>query len=164
MFPISKYRIAGLFFLFFSHSLYSSTISAELFSSDGSPVGEVIFEDSTYGLLIKPNLYGLPPGSHGFHIHQNPDCGEKGMKAGGHLDPRSSSKHQGPYYEGHLGDLPVLFIDENGKNNTPSLAPRLISQDIRGHSIIIHAGSDNYSDIPPLGGGGARIACGKIPA
>jgi Cu-Zn family superoxide dismutase len=28
---------------------------------------------------------------------------------------------------------------------------------------MIHAGSDNYSDSPkPLGGGGARIACGVI--
>ncbi|WP_324128836.1 superoxide dismutase family protein, partial [Acinetobacter baumannii] len=28
---------------------------------------------------------------------------------------------------------------------------------------MIHAGGDNYSDSPqPLGGGGARIACGVI--
>ena len=28
---------------------------------------------------------------------------------------------------------------------------------------MIHAGGDNYSDQPqPLGGGGARIACGVI--
>jgi Cu/Zn superoxide dismutase len=33
--------------------------------------------------------------------------------------------------------------------------------DVRGHSIMIHAGGDNYSDQPELfGGGGARIACG----
>jgi Cu-Zn family superoxide dismutase len=30
---------------------------------------------------------------------------------------------------------------------------------------MIHEGGDNYSDQPkPLGGGGARIACGVIPA
>jgi Cu-Zn family superoxide dismutase len=33
--------------------------------------------------------------------------------------------------------------------------------DVKGRSIVIHAGGDNYSDQPaPLGGGGARIACG----
>ena len=34
---------------------------------------------------------------------------------------------------------------------------------IRGKALMIHAGGDNYSDQPaPLGGGGARIACGII--
>jgi Cu-Zn family superoxide dismutase len=34
---------------------------------------------------------------------------------------------------------------------------------VRGHALVIHAGGDNFSDQPaPLGGGGARIACGAI--
>jgi Cu-Zn family superoxide dismutase len=38
-------------------------------------------------------------------------------------------------------------------------------EDIAGRSIVIHEGGDNYSDSPqPLGGGGARVACGVIPA
>ena len=28
------------------------------------------------------------------------------------------------------------------------------------HALIVHAGGDTYSDTPPLGGGGARVACG----
>jgi Cu-Zn family superoxide dismutase len=45
------------------------------------------------------------------------------------------------------------------------VAPRLRLADILGRSLIIHAGSDNFSDEPaPLGGGGARIACVIIPA
>jgi len=36
--------------------------------------------------------------------------------------------------------------------------------DLAGHSLMIHAGGDNHSDHPmPLGGGGARIACGVVP-
>ena len=44
------------------------------------------------------------------------------------------------------------------------LAPRLKKLDeVRGHSIMIHAGGDNHSDHPaPLGGGGPRMACGVI--
>ena len=35
---------------------------------------------------------------------------------------------------------------------------------LTGRTIMIHEGGDNYSDSPqPLGGGGARIACGVIP-
>ena len=33
--------------------------------------------------------------------------------------------------------------------------------DFQGHSLMIHAGGDNYADAPkPLGGGGERIVCG----
>jgi Cu/Zn superoxide dismutase len=42
-------------------------------------------------------------------------------------------------------------------------APHLTVAEIRGRSIMVHTGGDNYSDTPaPLGGGGARIACGVI--
>jgi len=41
------------------------------------------------------------------------------------------------------------------------VVPHLTVADVKGRSIMIHAGGDNYSDQPaPLGGGGARIACG----
>jgi Cu/Zn superoxide dismutase len=41
------------------------------------------------------------------------------------------------------------------------VAPHLTVADVKGRSIVIHAGGDNYSDQPaPLGGGGARIARG----
>ena len=41
--------------------------------------------------------------------------------------------------------------------------PHLTVADVKGHSIMIHVGGDNYSDQPaPLGGGGARIACGVV--
>jgi Cu-Zn family superoxide dismutase len=45
----------------------------------------------------------------------------------------------------------------------PSLTRHLTVAEIRGRSIMVHAGGDNFSDTPaPLGGGGARIAYGMI--
>jgi Cu-Zn family superoxide dismutase len=42
-------------------------------------------------------------------------------------------------------------------------APRLSTDDLKGRAIVIHSGGDNYSDTPrPLGGGGARVACGVV--
>ena len=38
--------------------------------------------------------------------------------------------------------------------------PRLKASDLRGRALVVHAGGDTYADTPPLGGGGARIACG----
>ena len=99
---------------------------------------------------------------HGFHLHQHPNCGDHGDKAGAHYDPEKTNSHQGPYGKGHLGDLPVLYVAEDGKANTPTLAPRLKINDLKGLTLMIHEHGDNYSNNPPLGGGGARIACGII--
>ncbi|PJD95061.1 MAG: superoxide dismutase [Legionella sp.] len=163
-FPAKEQVLIGILSLFIISMTEASTLASELYTINGESLGHVSFEDSKYGLLIKPQLSGLPVGLHGFHIHQYPDCGEGGMKAGGHFDPSATNSHQGPYGVGHLGDLPVLATNSNGEANTTLLAPRLTTQDIQGHAIMIHAGGDNYSNTPPLGGGGARIGCGKIPS
>ena len=140
-------------------------------SGIGESVGFVTLEDTEYGLLLTPNLSNLTPGVHGFHIHTNPACGpaEKegkivpGLAAGGHYDPENTGKHQGPYENGHLGDLPPLFVDEQGNATIPILAPRVAQKKIKGRSLIVHMYGDNFSDDPkPLGGGGPRVACGII--
>jgi Cu-Zn family superoxide dismutase len=138
----------------------------------GPSIGSITFADSQWGLMVTPDLSGLPPGVHGFHIHQKAACGPAanegkmaaGFAAGGHFDPAHSGKHLGPYGSGHEGDLPPLIVSADGKATTPVLAPRLSVATVKGHSVMIHVGGDNFSDHPAaLGGGGARIACGVIP-
>ncbi len=118
------------------------------------------------GTLFTPNLHSLTgPSSHGFHIHVNPSCGDHGMAAGAHWDPKDTGEHLGPYNShGHKGDLPVLVVDANGTATKPLLAPKLHSvTELKGHSLMIHEGSDNYSDKPEApGGGGTRMWCGVI--
>ena len=136
----------------------------------GKSIGTLDLTDTNEGLRIMPHLDGLPPGDHSFHVHVNPNCGPgngpngqpaAGIAAGGHYDPANTGKHLGPNGEGHKGDLPVLTVDASGKATKAVVAPHLTVADVKGHSIMIHAGGDNYSDQPmPLGGGGARIACG----
>ncbi|WOX05099.1 superoxide dismutase [Cu-Zn] SodC [Microbulbifer pacificus] len=137
----------------------------------GTMLGTVTITESKYGLVFTPNLKGLPDGVHGFHLHENGSCeaGEKdgkkvaGLAAGGHYDPLKTGKHDTPWGDGHLGDLPALLVDCDGLATTPVLAPRLKMSDLKGRALMIHAGGDNYSDQPnPLGGGGARLACGVI--
>ncbi len=140
----------------------SVTIPLYLTSDGTTSIGTVTATDTKYGLLLTPALKDLPPGTHGFHIHVNPSCAEHGMGAGGHLDPHKTGKHLGPYGKGHLGDLPVLIVKQDGTATLPVLVPRLTVKEIMNHSIMIHEGSDNYTDNPPMGGGGARIACGVI--
>lgn len=137
----------------------------------GASVGQVTISESPYGVVFTPALTGLPPGLHGFHVHENPSCEPKeqdgkmvpALAAGGHYDPAGTKHHGLPWGDGHLGDLPALFVDTAGNANYPVLAPRLKLADVHGRSLMIHAGGENHSDHPaPLGGGGARIVCGVI--
>lgn len=138
----------------------------------GTAIGKVTISETPWGLEFTPELNGLPPGVHGFHIHAKGSCepGESGGKtvaagaAGGHFDPDNTGKHLGPYASGHLGDLPALFVTDNGKADYPVLAPRIKSlNEIKGKALMVHVGGDNHADHPlPLGGGGARFACGVI--
>ena len=147
------------------------TLNAVDDTGSGGELGQVVISETAYGLVFTPNLAGLPAGLHGFHVHENPSCEPKekegkmtaALAAGGHYDPAKTAKHDLPWGEGHLGDLPALYVDSEGKATNPVLAPRLKLADLSGRALMIHAGGDNHSDHPaPLGGGGARMACGVI--
>lgn len=156
-------------------SAWGASVHVTMHRIDSNGVGDIIgmtvFQDTAKGLKIMPNLSGLTEGQHGIHVHENPNCGpmEKdgamipGLAAGGHFDPENTGRHEGPSGQGHLGDLPVLYVDSAGKASRSMWAPRLTTADLTGRAIIIHAGGDNYSDTPAkLGGGGARVACGVV--
>lgn len=170
----------GLSILTLVAGIYSAAAAADMvvpmnFVNDkgvGASVGQVTVSESKYGLVFTPALTGLPPGIHGFHVHQNPDCRPMAkdgkmvpaLAAGGHYDPEKTNRHDTPWDDGHLGDLPALYVDANGNASQPVLSPRLKMADMKGRSLMIHVGGDNYSDYPaPLGGGGVRIACGVTP-
>ena len=158
-----KNSLTAVIFLFAANIVYANNaIHISIFSTENNKqFGTITAVDTEHGLMLTPSLTGLPPGLHGFHVHQNPSCADHGMAAGDHLDPAKTNRHLGPYTDqGYLGDL--LALDNAGNATLPVLAPRLKLSDIRGHSLVIHAGGDNYSDNPKLGGGGARIACGVV--
>jgi Cu-Zn family superoxide dismutase len=149
-------------------SMFLTTASG---TGQGQAVGTISVQDTPYGALFTPDLKGLAPGLHGFHVHENPDCSpnEKdgkmvpGLAAGGHYDPAGTGRHEGPYGDGHLGDLPPIYVDESGVSDLPVLAPRLKVSDIKGRSLMIHEGGDNFADHPQkLGGGGPRKSCGIV--
>lgn len=138
----------------------------------GQSIGSVKISETDKGLEFAPDLKALPPGEHGFHVHAKGSCqpaikegkASAAEAAGGHLDPQHTGKHEGPEGAGHLGDLPVLVVNNDGKATDPVVAPRLKKlSDVKDKALMIHVGGDNMSDQPkPLGGGGARYACGVI--
>jgi superoxide dismutase, Cu-Zn family len=142
-------------------------------SGAGASIGDITLRNGAAGVALAMHLHGLPPGDHGFHLHGTGSCAAAANAsgqmtaaggAGGHFDPANTGHHEGPNGAGHLGDLPVLHVGADGSASQVLIAPHLHSIDeMRGRALVIHAGGDNYSDTPaPLGGGGARIACGVI--
>ena len=177
---MNKYLLSTLFgsiSLALSATSYADDHAKTVTMNDlktGQSIGSIIISEyDDDGVVFTPNLTGLTSGIHGFHIHQNGDCSPAmkdgkevlGGAAGGHFDPENTGKHSVPWSDkGHQGDLPTLFVDENGNATHPVFAPELELENIKGRAIMIHANGDNYSDSPmPLGGGGERVACGVIP-
>lgn len=95
----SKLTTAVIFTLAINCAHASVTIPMVLFDANGNSkdIGSITAEDSFCGVLLTPKLHDLPPGVHGFHVHVNPTCDEKGMAAGGHLDTANTNEHNGPY-------------------------------------------------------------------
>lgn len=120
--------------------------------------------DST--VQMSGNISGLAPGEHGFHIHQNPDCGDGGQAAGGHWNPQNtphgapddapSNRHAGDFGNITAGDDSTAAVDVSYARSELSLPSDLMS-----HTLMIHAGEDDLSS-QPSGAAGDRVGCGVI--
>ena len=159
----------------FTPLIYANQIEyakATIINNQNNVIGEAHFKQGTEGVLMNLTLRGLPPGKHGMHFHVNGNCEDyKEFKgAGGHIMP-SGKPHgylnpKGP----HEGNLPNLIVHRDGTANL-ELYTTLVSLDGRHHtpsllknggtSLIIHAHKDDHIS-QPIGGSGARIACGVI--
>ena len=117
------------------------------------------------------NLQGVPPGTHGVHVHTVGRCEGDFSSAGGHFDPGPAGNPDPdmnhPY---HSGDLPNIVAGANGAVTATTYTTRLnlggplspIDDD--GAAIIIHQNPDtNQTGTKGQGvGGGTPIACGVI--
>lgn len=140
----------------------------------GDSAGTVTIVQTEYGAKFTPDIKGLDEsGIRGFHVHAKGSCDAteadgKPMPAGaagGHWDPEGTEAHKGPWdKDGHKGDLPALYVDDDGNINYPVVAPKITDiNELKGLALMVHVGGDNHSDDPaPLGGGGARNLCGLI--
>ena len=55
-------------------------------TEQGSNVnGQVTLNETPTGLEMEVKVANVPPGKHGFHIHENGNCADQGKAAGGPL-------------------------------------------------------------------------------
>ena len=144
--------------------------SAELINTAGAPIGTATLTQGPNGVLVHVKVTGLEPGKHGLHLHSHGVCatedgfksaaGHVGLKEGGHglMNP------EGP----EPGDLPNLFVAADGSGEMEAFSDMLSLEggangllDADGSSFIIHENGDDHLS-QPIGGAGARVACGFL--
>jgi Cu-Zn family superoxide dismutase len=114
---------------------------------------------------VTVDLTGVPPGVHGFHVHDKGDCGDNGNAAGGHFNPLGTP-HAGPDTSSHhAGDFGNVTADASGnvstRFTTRSVTVEPGATSAIGHAIILHANPDDLTT-QPTGNAGGRIACGVV--
>jgi len=133
--------------------------SARMKDVEGDFVGVVRFEVKNRGKVeVEARVNGVVPRGqfHGFHLHTTGKCDPKAVdpetdkvvpffSAGSHFNPDSDDHGE------HAGDFPVLLVMKNGHAKEQFKTDRFeLSQlfDNDGSAVIIHAGRDNYANIP----------------
>jgi len=140
---------------------------AELQSrADVSVSGTVILTATADGVHLTADVAGVPPGLHGFHIHEVGDCSaEDFTSAGGHFNP-AGVDHAGPGAEmSHAGDLGNIEVGEDGTGHLELTSTALTLDDgphsALGRGVILHEGQDDLTT-QPTGAAGGRLACGVL--
>lgn len=146
------------------------TVRVELRDGDGQAVGTATLSAANGGVEVAVRASGLPPGPHGFHIHDTGACEPPSFEsAGGHFAPLGRQHgHQNPQGP-HVGDLPNLQVGSDGGADTSFVAAEAILQPDGetsllagdGTALVIHADEDDQRT-DPSGNSGDRIACGVV--
>lgn len=144
----------------------------QLKNNAGEAVGLVKVTEAPKGVILRVETKGLTPGWHGMHFHEKGDCSKSDFtSAGAHVHTEASIVHGLLNPEANdSGDLPNLHVAADGTGSAEVFSPfvslrgaggRPALLDADGSAVIIHASPDDYTT-QPIGGAGARVACGAI--
>ncbi|MBT2582681.1 superoxide dismutase family protein [Planococcus sp. ISL-109] len=145
-------------------------LTVEFLNVDGDAIGTAELTEEDTGVLVKLNVEGLEPGTHGIHFHEEGLCEAPDFEsAGGHFNPTGASHgHDNP--DGpHAGDLKNIEVADDGTSMDELTAENLtlqIGEDNSllkegGTALVIHASADD-GQTDPSGDSGDRIACGVV--
>ncbi len=166
--------------------------TATLRTPDGVKIGAVQFRTEHGHTEVRVLLTGAPglDAFHGFHIHAN-DAVTNGdgciadptaapatwfVSADGHYNPT------GQTHSHHVGDMPTVYVNADGNVETRFRIDKINPGELNSKVVILHAGADNFANIPlgtgatqytanspdataataRTGNAGDRIACGVI--
>lgn len=168
----------------------SDTLTVPMNDGSGEQVATATFDfdDGYITVRVETTEPGkISPGFHGLHIHSNGVCEPDSVAPSGG-DPgdfNSAGGHfQAPGHDSHpfSGDLTSLQVREDGSALLVTTTDTVTREELLadgGTAIMLHAGPDNFGNIPEryrqadgaagpdeqtlsTGDAGARIACGVI--
>jgi Cu-Zn family superoxide dismutase len=155
-----------------SSSKEDSDARVRLRDAAGVKVGTVKLEQRGDSVELKVKVEGVAAGFHGFHVHAVGACIAPFTTAGGHYNPGAGA------HSSHAGDLPSIYVDADGEGEGRFATDRFALGDLfdaDGSAFILHAGRDNYANIPTdrydpdpdattlaTGDAGSRFACGVV--
>jgi superoxide dismutase, Cu-Zn family len=142
---------------------------AELHNSQGQLVGVATLTEGINGVTIVAHVQNLPPGYHGFHIHQTGKCEAPDFKsAGEHFNPQKAEHGLADPKGPHAGDLPNLLVAPDGVGTIVTQAPMVSLKEGKnslfhssGTALVVHSEPDDHVT-NPSGESGDRLACGVI--
>jgi len=149
-----------------------ASVKVELKNAAGAAAGAATLTEAPKGVLIRVEARGLTPGWHGLHFHETGDCSKSDFtSAGGHTHGGEARQHGllNPQ-NNETGDLPNLYAAADGSASgefystlvsLKGAGGRQALQDANGSALVIHASADDQTT-QPIGGAGARVACGVI--
>lgn len=143
--------------------------AAALRTADGRDVGTVQLREDRGGLSVRVAVRGMPPGTHGLHVHAVGRCEAPGFtSAGPHWNPYQRQHGWENPQGAHTGDLPNLVVGTGGVGEViyRIAGARLTDgplplRDADGAALVLHAGGDDYRS-DPSGNSGDRIACAVL--
>lgn len=167
--PIALFSIVALAGCAGMHGSTPIAVANMKPTQGNTATGTVTFVKKGDQLLVDARFTGVPPGVHGFHIHEKGDCSAPdAMSAGGHFNPTGKSHGAPNHGEHHGGDLGNITADASGKAELQLSIPTSevnVMKDspssIVGKGLILHADPDDYKT-QPTGNSGKRLACGVI--
>ena len=165
----SLFLVLFAFWAFIPSTAFAASGKADLrgTAKDSPITGQVLFEETKGGLKVTADLQGVPPGKHGFHIHENGSCSDEGNAAGGHYNPHGTEHGFLPkdgLKKAHTGDMGNFEAGADGSGHLEVTLKGVTMGEppdgVRGRAIILHEKEDDFGQ--PTGNAGKRIGCGVI--
>lgn len=149
---------------------HATTATAELKNIEGAVIGAAHITQSPHGVLVHIRVSDLAAGAKGVHFHSKAHCAaDTGFKSSHGHHGEGDGEHgllnaAGP----GMGDLGNIYVGENGVGEMQFFKTGVFLDgddlpllDEDGTAIVIHAEEDDQVT-QPIGGAGARIACGLV--
>lgn len=134
---------------------------ASLRGADGTRLGTVTFSGDRHSdqteVTVQLRRAGALETFHGLHIHAN-DTSPNGegcvadpaqppatwfVSADGHWKHVATEVHGG-----HAGDLPSVFVNADGSARIRYNVDKLNPSEVVGRAVVLHAGPDNFGNVP----------------